>query len=138
MDACLGKTEATDLEAHSEETGSEAVHEDVPKEEAAVQTVGALKKRHGDRNLAVQCRRKPKKRTQSNGGSRKKFAAACRGMNRSVISARRKGHGHQGPPRDNVARGAPKGQTLKGRQRTRQKSSTGIGDRDANEQLRLR
>jgi hypothetical protein len=138
MKFCLGKTEATDLEAHPEERESEAVHEEVPKEEAAVQSVVALKKRHGDRNLAVGCRRKPKKRTQGNGGSRKKFAATGRGMNRRVIPARRKGHGHQGPGRDNVARGAPGGRTLKRRRRTRQKGSDRIGDRDVKEQLRLR
>jgi hypothetical protein len=37
MEACLGKTEVTDLEANPEEIGSEAVHEG-PKEQAAVET----------------------------------------------------------------------------------------------------
>jgi hypothetical protein len=36
MKACLGKTEAADLEANPEEIESEAEHEEVPKEEAAV------------------------------------------------------------------------------------------------------
>jgi hypothetical protein len=76
--------------------------------------------------------------TQGNGGSRKKFAAACRGMNRLVIPAWRKGHGRQGPGRDNVARGAPKGGSLKKRQRTHQEGSNGIGDRDVKEKLPLR
>jgi hypothetical protein len=47
-------------------TESEAVaeHKEVPKEQAAVKPVRSLKKRHGDRHLAVGRRRKPKKRTQ--------------------------------------------------------------------------
>jgi hypothetical protein len=41
----LEEKEAMDLETNPEETQSEAVHE-VPKEEAAVKPVTALKKRH--------------------------------------------------------------------------------------------
>jgi hypothetical protein len=82
MEACLGKTETTGLEESQEEIESEVEREEDLKEEAAVKPVRALKKRHGDRNLAVRRRRTPKKRTQGNGGSRKKLAAACRGMNR--------------------------------------------------------
>jgi hypothetical protein len=54
---------------------SEAVHEEVPKEEAAVKTLRALKKRHGDRHLEVGHRGKQKERTQGDGGSRKTLAA---------------------------------------------------------------
>jgi hypothetical protein len=53
MEACLGKTETMDLEANPEEIESDAVHEEVPKEEAAMKTVRALKKRYGDRHLTV-------------------------------------------------------------------------------------
>jgi hypothetical protein len=53
MEACLGKTGTTDLEANPEEKESAAVHEEVPKEEATVKPVGALKERHGDRHLAI-------------------------------------------------------------------------------------
>jgi hypothetical protein len=70
MEACLGKMEATNLEANPEEMKSVAVHEEVPKEEAAVETLGALKKWRGYRHLDVGRRQKPKKRTQDNGGSR--------------------------------------------------------------------
>jgi hypothetical protein len=38
MKACLGKTEAMDLEANPEETESEVEHEEVPKEEVAVES----------------------------------------------------------------------------------------------------
>jgi hypothetical protein len=37
LEACLGKTEATDLEANPEETESETEHKEVPKEEAIVE-----------------------------------------------------------------------------------------------------
>jgi hypothetical protein len=49
-----------------------------------------------------------------------------------------KGHSHQGPERDNVARGAPKGWILERRQQTRQEGSNGIRDQDVKEQLLLR
>jgi hypothetical protein len=52
MEACLGKREATDL-AENPEIESNADHKEVSKEEFAVKTVGALKKWHGDRHLAV-------------------------------------------------------------------------------------
>jgi hypothetical protein len=78
--------------ANPEEKESAEVHEDVPKEEASVENFGALKERHGDQYLAVGCHPQLKKRTQGNGGSRKKLAAACKGMTRPAIPARRKGH----------------------------------------------
>jgi cell envelope opacity-associated protein A len=43
------------MEANPEEMKSVVVHEGVPKEEAAVKTLRALKKRHGDQRLAVGC-----------------------------------------------------------------------------------
>jgi hypothetical protein len=68
--ACLEMTEAC-LESKvptSLEIKSEAEHQDVPKGEAAVETVRALKKRYGYRNLTAGRLRKPKKRNQGNGG----------------------------------------------------------------------
>jgi hypothetical protein len=91
LDACLEK-----MEANPEEQKSVAVHEEIPKEEAAGETFGALKKRHEDRYLAVGRRRKPKKRTQGNGGSRKKSAATLSGMTCHAGVVWRKGHGRQG------------------------------------------
>jgi hypothetical protein len=89
---------ATDLEANPEEMKSVVVYEEVSKEEAMVEMVRTLK----DRHLAVRRRGQPKKRTQ------KKLTAACRGMTCPAIPAWRKGHGHQEPGRDSVAREAPK------------------------------
>jgi hypothetical protein len=65
-DACLEKTEACleSKEPTSLEIEPVAVHEDVPKEEAAVKTFGAVKRWHGDRHLAVRRRGQPKKPTQ--------------------------------------------------------------------------
>jgi hypothetical protein len=57
MEFCLEKTEATDLEANPEEIESDLEHEEVPIEEAAVETSGALKERYGDWHLAVRYRR---------------------------------------------------------------------------------
>jgi hypothetical protein len=47
MEACLGKTEVTDFEANPEEIVCESEHVEVPKEETAVETYGALKKAWG-------------------------------------------------------------------------------------------
>jgi hypothetical protein len=71
--------------------------DEIPKEEAAVKLVRALKKRHRDRHLAVRHRSQPKIRTQGNGGSRKNMAAARRRTTRREGVARCKGSGHRGP-----------------------------------------
>jgi hypothetical protein len=96
-EACLEKTESC-LESKEPvrlELESIAVHEDIPKEEAIVKTVGALKKWHRDRHPAIRCHGQPKKRTQGNCGSRKKLAAACTWMTGRAILAWHKGPGHQ-------------------------------------------
>jgi hypothetical protein len=80
VEACLGKTEATNLEASPEETEFEVEREEVPKEEATVETFGALKKQYKDWHLVIRCRGQPKKWTQGSGGSQRKLAAACRGI----------------------------------------------------------
>jgi hypothetical protein len=80
--ACLEKTEATSLEANLEAKESAVMHEEVPKGEAPVDNFGARKKRPRYRHLAVRRRGQPTERTQGNGGSRKKLAAAHRGMTR--------------------------------------------------------
>jgi hypothetical protein len=97
----LIQVEATDLEANPEEKDTVAEQQEVPKEETAMKTFGALKKRHGDRHLAVGRHRKPKKQTHGDGGSRKKLDA-CRGMIRRAIPARHKGHCRQGQGKDKV------------------------------------
>jgi hypothetical protein len=66
-------------EPSSAEIKSEAVHEEVHKEQAPVKSFGALKKRHWERHLAAGLHGKQKERTQSNDGSRVKLAAARRG-----------------------------------------------------------
>jgi hypothetical protein len=85
-EACAEK-----MVANPDELKSVAVHEEVPKEEIAVNTFGTLKKWYGDRHLAVRRRRKSKKRTQGNGGSPMKLAVAFRGVANCGIPTLRKG-----------------------------------------------
>jgi hypothetical protein len=68
----------TDVDEIAEEVKSVSENQEVPNEDAAVETTGALEDRYGDRNLAVGRRRQPKKPTRGDGGSRKKLATARR------------------------------------------------------------
>jgi hypothetical protein len=105
-----------------------AVHEEVPEEDAAVKTFGALKKQHGDWHLAVRCCRNPNKQTQGNGGTRKKLAAACRGMTHQAISAWHKEHCCQGQGKDKAVPRTQKGQTFRKRRRAKPEGINGIRD----------
>jgi hypothetical protein len=111
------------LEANQEEIESESEHHEVHKEEAAVETIGALVDRSGDRHLDVGRRR------QGYGVSLKNLAASLRRMIRSAFPAPRKGHGRQGPGKDEVVRGSHKGRTFQKKFRARPKRSNGIRDR---------
>jgi hypothetical protein len=68
------------MEANSDGMASVAVHEKVPKEEAAVKSFGESKKQRGVWHLAVKQHREPKDWTQGNCESWKKFGASCRWM----------------------------------------------------------
>jgi hypothetical protein len=95
--ACQEATEAC-LESKgptSVEIESELEHQEVP---------GVLKDWYVDRYLAIGCVQQLKKQTQGYGGSQTKLAATHRRMTHCAIPARCKGHGHQGPFRDSVAR----------------------------------
>jgi hypothetical protein len=134
-----GETKAypVELEAIPEEFGSESAQEEVPKEEAAGKSFGALKKQHGDWNLAVGRRQNPKERTQDNGGSRKNLALAYRGTIRRTGVARRKGHGRQEQDQNDEVQLTLKGRTLRMRRREQQKCNNGIRDRGLKQQLYL-
>jgi hypothetical protein len=82
MTACQEVADAylENEELPSLEIESVVEHEKVPKEEAAVKPVGALKRRQSGRHQAAGHHGKPKERTQGNGGSQMKLAAGCRGM----------------------------------------------------------
>jgi hypothetical protein len=86
MEACLESKKPTSVKIEPA-----VVHEEVPKEDAPVKTTRALKKRNGDRHLDVMHRRQLQKRTQGDGGSWKKLAAACRWMTPCAIPAHHKG-----------------------------------------------
>jgi hypothetical protein len=75
---------------------------------------------------------------QGDGGSQRKLATSHRGMTHHEIPAPLKEHSRQGQGWDHVARGAPKGQTLKRRQWTSQECSNEIWDQNLKEQLHLR
>jgi hypothetical protein len=75
--AILEKWKANPEETDQNKTRSKAEHEELPKEEATVKPVRAIKKWYGDQNLAIRHCQKLKKRTHSNDGSQKKLAAAC-------------------------------------------------------------
>jgi hypothetical protein len=109
-EACLESKEPTSVQIVSIE-----VHEEVPKEEAAVKTVRALTKQYGDRHLATGHTQQLKKQTQGDSGSQKKLAAAHRWMTHCAIPAPCKAYNRQGPGRDNVARGTLRGQMFEKR-----------------------
>jgi hypothetical protein len=84
------------MEANTEETEFEAVHQEVLKEDATVKPVGALKKRHRGRHLAAGRHLKRKEQTQGKDGCWKKLAATCRRMAQCAGVANCKGHCRQG------------------------------------------
>jgi hypothetical protein len=97
------------------------VHEEVAKEEAAVETFGALKKQHTGWHLATGHCVKLKERNQGNGGSQKKLAAACRRMTHHTEVAWHKGHS-----KNKARRGTLKGQMFGRRHRVKPEVSHGI------------
>lgn len=70
-EACLERKEPTPAEV-----GNVVAHHDESNEKTEVEIIGALEDRYGERRLAVGRHRQPKKRTQGDGGSRKKLVAA--------------------------------------------------------------
>jgi hypothetical protein len=95
--------------------------QDVPKEEPALKTIGALKDQYSGR-------RQPKKGTQGDGGSWQKLDAARGQLIRRAISAPRNGHGRQRLGKKRV-RGARKGATFGKRRRTKPESNSGVRHR---------
>jgi hypothetical protein len=136
VEANQEEVNATDLETNPGELESEAEHEDVSKEEATVEMIGALKERCGDWHIAVGRRRRMEKRTQGNGETRKKLAVARIETTRHAGATRCKGRNQTGPTveegqqknrtRDNVARGRSKGRTFEKRRRAQPKCNNGI------------
>jgi hypothetical protein len=82
------------LEVNWEKSEAAVEHQEVPKEEAMVETIGTLEDQHGDHRLAKGHGWQPKKQTLGDDGSWKKLAATCRWMTRCAIPAWHKGNGH--------------------------------------------
>jgi hypothetical protein len=124
--ACQEATEA--YPERTEQMASVATHLEDSNIATREEALGTTDDRSGDRHLAVRRRRQPKERTEGDGGSRQKFAAA---------PAPRKGHCRQGPGRDNVVRGTPKGRNFEMRHRAQPKRNSGIRDRVLRREPRL-
>jgi hypothetical protein len=73
----------------------ESKQQELPEEEAAVETIWALEAWYGDRHLAIVRRRHNNERTRANGGYRKNFASARRRTTRSTFPLSRKVHGRR-------------------------------------------
>jgi hypothetical protein len=84
VEVCLEKTELMDLEANPEIIESESEQQEVPKEEATVETIGALEDPYGNRHLAIGSHRQLKEQTQGDRGSRKKLTTSIRQMTRTT------------------------------------------------------
>jgi hypothetical protein len=111
---------------------SEAEHQEVPKEEGAVRSSGAMMKRHRGRNLAAERRQKPKERTRGNCGSLKKLTVAGRKMiRRARVEWRKRGVVRKNWIRAKVERGTR-------RVRTRQEGRMGRKDLGCRRPLYLR
>jgi hypothetical protein len=120
------------------EIDSELEHPEVLKEEASVKSSGALKKQYEDRHLEVGRRENRKERTQGNGVSRKKLAAARRWMTRLAGVAPRKGLCRQGQGQDTAVQRTQKGRTDGKRRWPKPECNNGRRDRGAIRQLCLR
>jgi hypothetical protein len=127
MEACLEKTEATDLEANPEEIDFEGEHEEVPKEESAVENLELQRSGMGT-SIAVGCHRELKKLTQSNGGSQKKLVASCRHITHRAIPAWRKRHCCQRQGKDKSVPRTQKGHMFGKRCRAKPEGISGIRD----------
>jgi hypothetical protein len=84
-------------EANREKSETVAEHQEIPNEEAAVETIGVQKGWDWDRHLAAGHGRQPKIWTHGNGGSRQKLVTIHRWMTRHAETAQCKGCGHKGP-----------------------------------------
>jgi NAD+--asparagine ADP-ribosyltransferase len=63
LEETFDKMDVADLEVNREKSKVVAVHQEIPNEEAEVETVGALETRNGDWRLAARLRGWQKKRT---------------------------------------------------------------------------
>jgi hypothetical protein len=84
-------------EAYPEEMKSIVEHQEVSKEETAVEYIAALEDRHEDRHLAVGRRRQLKKRTKADGRSWKELDAVRKRFTHRVLPALRKKCIRRGP-----------------------------------------
>jgi hypothetical protein len=78
LDETTAYNEATEAEPDPRMMQSTEEHQEIPKGQAAVMSVGGLSKRRRVCNLAAECCQKKKERTRGNNASRSKSALAWR------------------------------------------------------------
>jgi hypothetical protein len=114
-----------------------AVHPEIPNEKAAVGEIyRELEDQYWDKHLAIGYCQQPKKLTQGDGGSQQKLGTARGWLTCHAILASCKGHGRQGPSKDDV-QGAPKQWTFVKRHWTKPRRNNCITNRDQKQQLHL-
>jgi hypothetical protein len=91
----LNKMDTMDLEANWEKLDAIAEQQGTPKEEAGVETIGALEDQYGDWYLAVGCHQHLNKWTRGDGGSWHKLGTVWGWLTHCAIHARHKRHGHK-------------------------------------------
>jgi hypothetical protein len=114
--ACLGSKEL-----NPENVKSEVEYREVPMKEAAVKSLGTMKKRHRGRHLAAGRRGEPKEQTRGDCGSRRNMVTSCRKVSRRAIVERRKKNifrkirtqGNCGPRKELAADGRRMNQSTK-------------------------
>jgi hypothetical protein len=126
---------AMDLEANPGEKESGAVHEEVPKEHAAVKPVGGLRKWHRGQHLAAGRHGQPEEGTWGNYGFWKKLVAARGRMTRHAGVAQHKGHRLQGQSKDDVLPRTSKRRTLGRRYQQKLECKNGIRNRGLRQEL---
>jgi hypothetical protein len=123
------------LEASLEERVSKLEHEEVPKEDAVVETFGALKAWGSASSHKVP---QSAKWTQGSCGYQKKLVTAQGWLTCHVIPAWCKGHSFQGQGKDKAVPRTQKEGTFGKRSGVQPECNNGIRDHGAFQQLRLR
>jgi hypothetical protein len=133
------KTCQDSKEPNLEDMESEVERREVPAEEAAMKSSGAMKKRHGGRHLAAGRSGEPKELTRAVYGSRRRLAAASRkASRRAAVAWRKRNNVTNNWTKDKVERGTRRVRTLRKRLRTRQEGRMGIKDLGGRRPLCLR
>jgi hypothetical protein len=92
MISCLGKTEATNFEADPKEMEFCANYQEIPEDDAAVETSRVPNKRHKGRSVAAGHRSQPEERIQGNCGFSQEIGRRPQEDDPRTGLSRRNGH----------------------------------------------